>query len=298
MFLTTGSAKHREKLSPLRAEAWADGITQKQYIERNERLYAHSFGKTRIESHVYLSESGEILSSCDTLDVEFAVLDPAEDVFIERGLLLAFVYTPVAERDKGAATRMLAELFAIEEGKSWCLHSDIPPYFYQRFGFRPTPIEECSELIASGPSRPFLKTVPLAEAVNGIREWRLSLFDNAETGLLLLPDALWVDWELEKFRVYAEFKKKDFPECCFQHGREFAIVAPDFSKDEIKVLFSTSSQMANESAQALISGTGLNRKFSWKKSETTTGEAPVPMAWNSLYPAATEFLDLQYGDWW
>ncbi len=302
MFLTTGSSKHRTQLATLRAEAWAEGLSGDQFVKRNEMLYDHPFGQSRIETHVYLDGTGAILSSCDTLDIDFATQDDKGGYAEERGLLLASVFTPKERRGQGHASKMLKELFETQADKSWCLYSDIPPKFYERFNFFATPVAEITEIIPTYESTEARlvepEAVPMEEAVRVIRQWRTDLVQSGGPGLALLPDPQWVDWELLKFGFFAELKSKPMPEVCYQVGDEFAIVVPDFAKGEIKILFATDVGAARRAAQLVSHATGIKKFFTWKLSDEPSPGASVPMAWSLKYPNSTRFVDLQYGDWW
>lgn len=299
MFLTTGSQKHRDQLAPLRAEAWAEGITPEQFAERNRQLYDHPFGGTRIETHVFLDEKGELLSSCDTLDVDFGILDPKGEYVEDRGLLLASVFTPTAKRGKGYASRMLEELFAGQSDKAWCLYSDIEPEFYERFEFLATPISEVTEIIPLEEDRLVeAEPIEMEEAVRGLRQWRSDLVKGGSPGLALLPDPQWVDWELLKFAYFAETRGKTLSDVCYQIATEFAIVVPDFVAGDIKTLFATDESAARYAVQAVARATGIRKSYSWRMSGLPSPGASVPMAWSREFPDSRKFLDLQFGDWW
>ena len=299
MFLTTGSQKHRDQLAPLRAQAWAEGITAVQFAERNHQLYEHPFGSSRIETHVFLDEAGTLLSSCDTLDVDFGILDPKGEYIEDRGLLLASVFTPTEQRGRGYASQMLEELFTTLSDKPWCLYSDIEPEFYERFEFLATPIAEVTELVPlEMETLVTAEPIELEEAVAGIRQWRTNLIKEGTPGLVLLPDPQWVDWELLKFAYLAETKKKTMPAVCYQVATEFAIVVPDFVAGDIKTLFTTDGGAARYAVQAVAKATGLRKSYSWQISGQPSPGASVPMAWSREFPDSQRFRDLQFGDWW
>jgi len=298
MFLATGTPKHREELSILRAQEWAKGISLNQFVERNQKLYAHPFGKVRMETHVYLGAQGEVLSSCDTLDVDFAVLDRAGDIVHERGLLLASVFTPVELRKKGYCSSMLEELFDEESDKVWCLYSDISPEFYEKYEFKPTTVTERTEAIDFEMPIELCEPVELEVAVKGIQEARLRQLRTSETGLVLLPDTEWVDWNLLRYGLTAEWTRTPFPATSFQVGDDFAIAAPDFVRQEIRVLYATSEDARQSAVRWLARETHIDQQFFWEIGPSSGGDVSVPMAMSHHYPEATDFRDLQFGDWW
>ncbi len=298
MFLATGTQKHREELSVLRAKEWASNITTAQFVERNQKLYAHPFGKVRMETHVYLGAQGEILSSCDTLDVDFALLDKAGDIVHERGLLLASVFTPEEKRKKGFCASMLEELFEEEGDKVWCLYSDIPPEFYEKYDFVPTSVTEKTKEIDFTVAVELCVPVELEAAVKGIQEARLRHLRTSETGLVPLPDTEWVDWNLLRFGLTAEWTRHPFPSTAFQVGQDFAIAAPDFVRQEIRVLYATSEDARLSAVRWVARETGIKKEYFWEIGPASGEDVSVPMAMSRHYPEATAFRDLQFGDWW
>ncbi len=298
MFLATGTTKHREELSALRAKAWAYGISVEQFQQRNKKLYAHPFGKIRVETHVYLGQQGDILSSCDTLDVDFALLDKAGDVVHERGLLLASVFTPEEKRKKGHCSSMLEELFEEESDKVWCLYSDIQPEFYEKHDFKATTVSEKTEAIDFDEAVSLCEPIELEVAVKGIQEHRLRKLRSGETGLVLLPDVEWVDWNLLRFGLTAEWEREPFPATSFQVGTDFVVAAPDFVREQIRVLYATSDEARFSAVRWLATETKLKEEFYWELGPSTGGDVSVPMAMSRHYPEAISFRDLQFGDWW
>jgi hypothetical protein len=309
------SPLERRKLAVLRAEAWAKGLTVVQFCQRNERLYEHSFGKTRIDTWGLKNSQGEIVSSLDALRVRFFFKESPINPVVERdGFLIASVITPDKFRNQGYASLLIEKFLSQETLKIGVLYSDIGPKFYEKFGFQKTAVQlramNCSFLKGSSYQ---CYPIEFENLVDRAYHWRKKRFElNPNAQLILVPDGEFWDWQWERFRFFAEMKGYGkMKPTTFAHetqqGLEYFWVVPNFLTGVGEVLWAQSQSLDSLAAiGSVVFSWGLGSLNYWGlgNGERVLGEE-CPMGWirtNPVNPQPQrffgEFSDPQLCDWW
>ncbi|MBI3297360.1 MAG: GNAT family N-acetyltransferase [Elusimicrobia bacterium] len=286
--LEHADAAARAALGPQRAAEWAGAVGTAAFLERNDRLYRHPFGRARVETWLW-RVGGEVVSSMDALQVRLLVKG-GTSVGVP-GFLIASVVTPPEHRGRGCASAMLEAYFAARPGASGVLYSDIAPAFYRRFGFLESPMKALSAAVE--PSAARLRPVPVAEGLAVIAKARLEALAAAPgPALALAPDPEFVDWQLERYRHFADAAGRSFPKTCFwRDGADWVFAVPHWLLGRVDVLWRSGPRL--DVLHAAAGSLGLPKMVYWGQGE---GKAECPMARLSGSPAA--FLDPQLCDWW
>ncbi len=296
MRLEAGTEADRESLAGERALEWRGRLTDQQFLERNRRLYAHPFGRSRVQTWIW-RDGKAILSSLDTVSIRLKVGDKVRDAW-----LIASVVTPKSHRGHGYAKTLLTELFKTEPDRASLLFSDIDPSFYETLGFKVTVHEELDVFSASeigGPLRP----IP-ATAFFEYQKWaRADLAAQAPPHTAWPePDRELMDWQLERFRYFGSLKQKPWAGDTFfetDHAHVLAL-APDPIHDRVDALWlQEDCGRCVEAGTARAAALGLGRLRYWRPwTSQSMGLRECPMVRVPGVVDAVPGSGVQLGDWW
>lgn len=299
------SENERQALWPLRAAAFMGPLSEAQYLGRNRRLFSHRFGRERVQTFVLRNDVARICASMDILQISLlARVGEAGPVELP-GILLASVLTAPEDRKNGYATTLISKFFDKAQTASGVLYSDIGPPFYERFGFRATPVR-AREIAAVPGAGPPVIPLPFERGVKDLQAIRLSAMAQAPApSATVLPDAVFLDWHTERFRYFAECAGRSFSASPFwsvAHGEvpHLVLAAPNFITDRLEALW---VQPGCEQCQAALSGIaasfGLRAVFFWDKSlVSASGKTECPMVRLAEVSGPVLFEDPQYCDSW
>lgn len=293
----------RPALSLQRAEVWRDWMTPEQFATRNERLWAHDFGRERCKTYGW-RVAGELVCAMDTLDVTLGLTTGDDDWSEEPAILIASVLTPEANRGKGYAGAMIGEYFRQNPERNAVLYSDIGPPFYERFGFRAFPrfaVERPVGPLADSDARP-IKLASFARKLGDLRY--NTLLDLEKPGATLLPDAALLDWHLERFRYFAEVAETPFFDRLFwtlDHGEEHLLAfVPHFPQRKLDGLWvEQDCEECLEFASGLAGEWGMTGFRYWTANRLgPNDEEECPMVRVPRLGTEAIYHDVQLCDWW
>lgn len=182
----------REALYPERATLWHGPRTPAQYLERNRRMDAMPYARTRIQAFALKDDRGRVLSSLDRLLVPMAI----EGETKMAGLIASF-FTPPELRRHGYGKLLIRGLLEREADRDYVLFSEIAPEYYAALGFRPCPRAE-------GPPPAAKERIPLGAFLEELTARRLKM------PAALVPDPEYVEWHLARFRYFSELENRPF----------------------------------------------------------------------------------------
>jgi hypothetical protein len=305
MNLEIGSEADREELAVVRAHEWRGTLSTEEFAERNRRLYQHEFGKN-LTTYLLREKKGEILTSMDIVNVPLLLKDQNGHVREENGFLVASVVTPKQNRGKGFAAKMLQEYFSSNSKQSGVLYSDIGPAYYESFGFKAFPTMG----VGYSPISKKQQGQPISGLAfsNGLKAWRLEQLKRTPGPAAALSPALeFLDWVIERFRFFAEIRKKSLPDSLFwrlSHGEEahFLAAVPAFTIKQATIIWKTPDcPECTQFARALPTYwkiPGLDHVYGWEKPvKTAPHKRECPMLKMPGIPEAS-FVDPQFLDWW
>lgn len=282
-------SRDRSALDALRAGEWANRISPEEFVQRNTRLYQHPFGQTQIQTFGW--RVGNTWPA--TLDVLALRAREKSGPLLEAGLIASVVTRPEF-RGKGYARKLLQGVTAEFSEAVLVLHSEVPPEFYERFGFECASVDSIEGASDGGA----MKGEPLERDAYCalVQAQRLALCP-AE-GYFLEPDPGYVDWQLERLRYFAELRKTPFPDpgffrvdsCGHPLGVAYNAVA-----DVVEGLEVAGGCVPCEAFLARWTGLqGLRRWRYWGATGTGT-ETLHPMG---RHPRGKKWFDVQLGEWW
>lgn len=304
------TAEEQERLVPLRAAEWRGVLSPSQFAERNRRIFSHPYAQGRVETFVLRDGSGNILSSMDVVPVPLmANYGNSEAVRVE-GILIASVVTAAADRGKGYASRLLSEFFESRKSASGVLYSDIGPSFYERYGFHAR-LAKCAEVPVIkgpwGPRSPF----PLREiGASAFAAWladrrREALVGLTGSGAAVFPDPRLLDWQIERYRYFAELSGRVFPSSLFWEGEHQGVThclgaVPDYFALRLDIFWvAAECQPCLAAAHFLASAEGLSKLRFWTSRDGQwPGKDECPMVRLGGVRAPIDFIDPQFCDWW
>lgn len=193
MRLVEATAAQQQARDALTFEAWGQGLTRQQFLERELRLRAHQWAAGSLTTFLWCDDAGRVLASCE------AFTDAAR-VGARQGRVatLASVYVEPALRRQGHAPRMLeavVERLRARGDLAVVLFSEVGTALYQRLGFWPVPAFDTFFDARPGASTAvewLTSPLPAPAPVEG----------DASTLRLSLSSSR-LDWHLERERVYA-----------------------------------------------------------------------------------------------
>jgi GNAT superfamily N-acetyltransferase len=293
-------AVERELLAPRRAVEWGKMLSESEFTERNRRLYAHPFGKTRMRTYA-LGEGSELSATLDILDVKLLVR--AGHGIQEQGAIhFASVLTLPECRGKGFGSRLLKEVLGRDK-RGWAtLFSGIGPGFYERLGFSASAHWE--RWLAAKPAEPnpALAVLPISveSFVGRQRLIKLQQLEARVTGAVFLPDALWWDWMADLYQFFGELKGVAVPRGRFYEGEyggeAFLAAALENAVSQTFDVFWTSS--TEPEVLAFFAGEANRlgmRAAHWWTTEEGWGKPQYPMI---RAPAAAPLTQTSLGEWW
>jgi GNAT superfamily N-acetyltransferase len=293
----------RGQLSDVQAAEWRGWMTVEQFRKRNERLDHHQFGRRQAQTYLWRHPEGEVLCSMDTLQVMLGLSDGNGVWTEEPAWLIASVVTLPKFRGHGHASAMLQQFFDNDPAANSVLYSDVGPAFYERFGFRATP-----RFVAVRPAGGVLSTGVQAigemDFCERVAERRRQLvLASKVAGGALLPQPLFLDWELERFRYFAEIAGQRLPTELFfaLPDGHCAGFVPHFPQNAVETLWSEPDCGACYAfGAALTAKWGLAHYRYWtarRESPEQKEECPMIRV-PRLGDRVAEFLDPQFCDWW
>lgn len=113
---------------------WGGGLSYEGYLGLWTELRATPWGREHLTFWVLLADDGTVRSSLKRYRTGFRI-----DGGVVPGCVIGAVFTPVRQRRKGAASRLLASVLersAADGDRVALLFSDVGTSFYERFGFR------------------------------------------------------------------------------------------------------------------------------------------------------------------
>ncbi len=272
------------------SEPWGKKLSDEVFLGRCDRLNKHLFGRKFITTYIW-KEKSEIVSSLDALEVDLIVNRP--ELKLVRGVLIANVITPVEHRKKGHATELLKSYFKEFPEIAGVLYSDIGPGFYRRFGFHESPISSLT--VPAGYSDLKIERVGMEEGIKQIdqKRWR-AMRDTQGPALSLQPNFLFLDWQIERYRYFAEVARHSFPSRVFYRwGESWALAVPHFLFDQVEVFWM--NELNLDLLNAIARDLGVSKIVYWGQGE---GKVEYPMARNNRAIESLAFLDAQLIDWW
>lgn len=303
------NSQERELLALIRAKAWAKELSDSEFITRNQILYNHPFGKTRIETYVLKNPENKIVSSMDCLRVKFLTKEKKPDkVSIKEGFLIASVITPPQHRLKGYASLLLNRFFEKIDFEIGVLYSDIGPKFYEKWGFKKTQAAVFEVEAVPTKNQPTIKEMELKAWVDRVFDLRKSkLIKEEKAQWVVAPDTEFWDWQLERFRYFANLKGGGkLPNCFFEaetdHGKTYFSVVLNAITQKAEVLWRDSyCEESLTAIGAVVQGWGLSHFSFW--SAVPHGKLlheECPMGWckGAEEPQVEGFYDPQPCDWW
>lgn len=176
----------------LTGAVWAGGLTDAQFLEREQRLRAHPWAARALTTFLWKDTGGRVLASCESF------LDEARvGSRIGTASTIASVFTEPSLRGAGHASAMLRavieRLRATRDCLAVTLYSEIGAGLYQRLGFWPVPaFDTFFDAHEDAPAGVTWLTEELPAP-------RHAAADQHTLRLSLSPSRL--DWQLERERI-------------------------------------------------------------------------------------------------
>lgn len=286
----------RKVLAGLRASQWHGYLSTPEFAKRNEVLYAHPFGR-RITTYCLRGPSG-IATSMDVLGLSIGTRVDEEPPTEKDGYLIASVITPSEFRGRGLATDLLQRFLEQWPGRPGILHSDIGPEFYERLDFAAT-LRGVHERPILSREKDSWKAISFTEGVRRLKEtrWRRLRVGEGNIGLVL-PDEEFLDWQLARYRYFAELERKPFPaDFFYEVSQSHALfLVPNFRAQKAEILWREAEcENCLAAAGAIASGWGLSTLSYWGRPEGSP-KKEYPMI--RVPGTAADFADPQLCDWW
>jgi GNAT superfamily N-acetyltransferase len=244
---------------------WGGGLTLEQFLERERRFRKTPWARGTITTWLLEDSSGRCLSSCETFRVESRWRGQAG---ISSGI--ASVYTEPAYRGKGYARELLVgverETLKSDPGlHAQFLFSDIGSAYYEALGYGPR--DAWDRVFEPEEGDPFEGAEPCEaiDALDGMR-W-------PDTPYLLVPGPDWLDWQLERERVYSEALGKARPRAQGARVGDSRIVwSVNYRKQELFALIlsaesASAAAVLLGSARRMARSLGLPRFRAWEEYE-------------------------------
>ena len=303
-YLDRANAMDREKLAPLRGAYWKGELSVEQFQERNRRLYEHPFGQERMETLLLRLPSGEVQSSLDLLQINLMIKNEQNRVEVQPAIIIASVLTLEKHQGKGGATRLMGEVVQLQERPWSVLYSDINPEFYERFKFVKFPVSVAvgeAKLASTPPKLRALKPAEFLDHLSRAREKSLLKCKGLAVGVQ--PESGFWDWQLERYRYFAELSKKNWELNPFWEVQDGAglhpvAVAPDYVHDRLDGLWvCPTCEQPSEVLGHLASQAGVSTFRFWSAT-AKEGKTEYPMVRAPLGGASPSAFEVQLGEWW
>jgi hypothetical protein len=243
----------------------------------------------------------------DVVSISMLVKRRSGPVRRERGILIASVITPEEKRGRGYCSRMLNEYFEAHSQTSGILYSDIGPPFYARYGFYERPIR-CVEIPAESvhlPETP-LAALSLEVFASELSQWRARALELApeSDAAVLDPEGAWLDWQVERYRFFAERSKTRLGELFFlldhSTGKHLLGAVPDFISGRLDAFWTDPDcSSCLTTLHHLASAQGLSLLRFWTRHDAAwRGKTEYPMLRIAGGGTTPTFIDPQFCDWW
>lgn len=307
--LHKATSGEREALALIRADAWAKNLSREEFCERNRILYAHPFGKNRIETLVLKNLEQKIVSSMDVLNLNFFFRESdSQKIQVKEGFLIASVMTPIQHRRKGFATYLLKEFLKAQKFGIGILYSDIGTRFYERYDFQKTKIQTRELIEPFGETA--LKPNPLSEQdwIAEFADFRRRRFESTQGAqVAVLPELEFWDWQIERYRYFARLRTgSELPTPFFQvHTAKgpnyFCVVKNCLTQTGDVLWFDSTCPESLAAIGKVVKAWGLRRISFWSPHDQgTVINEECPMVWfqGATKPVPEVFYDPQLCDWW
>ncbi len=298
-----GHEEDRHFLSPFRAEVWRGSLTAKDFNYREQCLYDHSFGQTKIATYVWRGEEGLPLSAMDVLTVPFLV--KAGDKLEEQvGHLIASVVTPPDQRKRGYCYALLNAFLNQHGSFPTVLYSEVGAPFYERLGFSLFPSTEVEREAV-----PIKDTMAVAitqqKLIHHLREIRQQRLQQSPDfrSLVVFPDIEFLDWRIERYRAISRMRGITLPTQLYWQGFKneepfYVAAAPDYSEGRVECLwYAGEEKSVCEWLSDLSLRWGLKR-FSFWTSENRPGKKELAMVRGANGKSSGPLIESQLCDWW
>lgn len=270
--LVIATEEQKRSRDRLTHAAWGQRLSVEEFCRRELRLRAHPWCTSGMTTWLWVDSRGAVLASCETFRMR-SFLRGAESVSFG----VASVYTEPVLRGHGHASAMMRalgdELRRREPGAHGViLFSEVGASLYERAGFVARPC--------------FDRMVP-ASAGTGLRDVRwiherelepaLAAFPLPRADFVIWPEAVQIDWHLERARIYAETMGRTQPPTCgVVVGKARALWAADYKNERLAVLLASAPDAASgaalvEAAAHAAASAGLREVRIWE-----TPSLPLP----------------------
>ncbi len=193
MQLLEATAAQQRSRDALTHEAWGQGLTAPQFLEREQRLRAHPWAAGALTAYLWVDADGRVLASCEAFDGPASV--GARDGV---AATVASVFVEPALRGHGHASAMLTALAVRLRARGHLavvLFSEVGAALYQRLGYWPVPaFDTVFDARLSGPAEVAWLERPLPTPARRRGD---------DETLRLHATAGRLDWHVERERFYA-----------------------------------------------------------------------------------------------
>lgn len=285
----------RQVLWPARGELWRGALAVSQYIERNIRVYSHPYARQRIQTWIGRSQSGDLVTSLETLEMEFVIAGNPPI----RGSLIASVYTPPAHRGHDYARQLIQKVLPNPDAPV-ILHSDLAPRYYEKLGFRDMPVMD--NKIKVEPSPAVVELALLEESIapdHFVSELRLHKERRSRHGVAVFYDEILLDWNIERFRYFAEIMGTRLPSELFWigvHGNENhpILAVPNYLEGQMEgLILDPACERCLQHLHRKAREAKLARVHFWKPDRRGGGKHPM-----IRITPDTEWVDQQAIEYW
>ena len=244
MQLVIASEQEKQARDPLAWAEWGARLTVEQFLERERQLRAHPWSRQGMQTWLWRSDSGEVLSSCETFRMR-SYLGPGPMDRREEGVTfgVASVLTEPRLRGRGHATAMMRALVdrlcAEPHAQASLLYSDVGAPLYERAGYVPRPALDRVFTAERGDPAGAVDTMFTEREL----ESALSAMPVPDDEFVIWPEAVQLDWHLERERVYASLLSSARPRYCgARAGGSTAFWATDLKNRVLRILLLAASR--------------------------------------------------------
>ena len=276
MQLVEATAQQKRDRDPVAWAEWGARLTVEQFLEREQRLRAHTWSREGMQTWLWCGSEGEVLSSCETFRMR-SFLGPVDRR--EEGVTfgVASVVTEPRLRGRGYASGMIQALVKRLRGapraQASLLYSDVGASLYARAGYVPRPAPDRSFSPAAGDPAASVDALvferDLGAALDGT--------PIPEDAFVVWPTAAQLDWHIERERVYASLLNESRPGSCgARAGGSTAFWAADLKNRVLRILLLSAG--AEDEGVSLMRAARQVAHASGLR-EVRLCEQPVPFRW-------------------
>jgi ribosomal protein S18 acetylase RimI-like enzyme len=258
--------------------AWGDRLTVAQYRAREDRLRAHPWARSGMETWLWC-DGPTVLASCESFRMP-SLLRTSSGATHGHTFGIASVYTEPAFRGRGHAGALMSALVTRFRSdplaQASLLFSDVRPELYARSGYVERPAAEW-QLEASGGDPG--ETVDLLFAESAVAA-ELSHTQPPPDAFVVWPTVSQLDWHFERERIYASLLARPRLTAWgarVGHSRLFWV--GDLKNDRVVVLLHELKSIDDANrllrcARRVAAAAGLKKVVIW--------ERPESFDWNGL----------------